>query len=82
MPWKPLGSGHTDLAFFPAIFHFFVAWGKQRPRVINPITLGVSLGASLSLFSLVLLQPSFLDSFLQLHFPDSLTGEVVRFSGL
>ena len=66
------------MAFFPALFHFFVNRGEQRPRFLNSITLLAPVSASLSLFSLALLKASFLSSFLELHFPEDLSVEVVK----
>lgn len=66
------------MAFFPALFHFFVDWGEQRPRFLNRITLLAPVSASLSWFSLAILKASFLDSFLELHFPQDLSVEVIR----
>ena len=66
------------MAFFPALFHFFVNWGEQRPRFLNSITLLAPVSASLSLFLLVILKASFLSSFLELHFPEDLSVEVIK----
>lgn len=66
------------MKFFPALFHFFVDWGEQRPRFLNRITLLAPVSASLSLFSLAVLKASFLGSFLELHFPENLSVEVVK----
>ena len=66
------------MAFFPALFHFFVAWGEQRPRLLNRITLLAPVSASLSLFSLTILKASFLASFLELHFPEGLNTDVIK----
>lgn len=66
------------MMFFPAVFHFFVRWGEERPGFINRITLLAPVSASLSLFSLAVLKASFLGSFLELHFPENLSVEVVK----
>ena len=66
------------MRFFPALFHFFVNWGEQRPRFLNRITLLAPVSASLSLFSLAILKASFLGSFLELHFPEGLNVEVIK----
>ncbi len=66
------------MAFFPALFQFFVSWGEQRPRFLNRITLLAPVSASLSLFSLTILKASFLTSFLELHFPEDLSVEVIK----
>ena len=66
------------IAFSPALFHFSVSWGQQRPRVLNRITLLAPVSASLSLFSLVALKASFLSSFLALHFSEDLNVEVIK----
>lgn len=66
------------MAFFPALFHFFVHWGEQRPRFLNKITLLAPVSASLSLFSLTILKASFLSSFLELHFPQDLSVDVIK----
>ena len=66
------------MRFFPALFHFFVGWGQQRPRLLNRITLLAPVSASFSLFSLATLKASFLGSFLALHFPEDLNVEVIR----
>lgn len=66
------------MGFFPAVFHFLVYWGEQRPRFLNRITLLAPVSASLSLFSLAILKASFLGSFLELHFPEGLNMEVIK----
>lgn len=66
------------MMFFPAVFHFFVCWGEERPRFLNRVTLLAPVSASLSLFSLAVLKASFLGSFLELHFPENLSVEVVK----
>ncbi|MYK90564.1 MAG: hypothetical protein F4026_00145 [Synechococcus sp. SB0669_bin_8] len=66
------------MKFFPALFHFYVNWGEQRPRFLNRITLLAPVTASLSLFSLAVLKASFLGSFLELHFPENLSVDVVK----
>ena len=66
------------MKFFPALFHFFMNWGKQRPRFLNRITLFAPVSASFFLFSLAILKASFLGSFLALHFPEGLNMEVIK----
>lgn len=66
------------MKFFPAVFQFFVRWGEERPRFLNRITLLAPVSASLSLLSLAILKASFLGSFLELHFPENLSIEVVK----
>ena len=66
------------MKFLPTLFHFFVDWREQRPRFLNRITLLAPVSASLSLFSLAVLKASFLGSFLELHFPENLSVEVVK----
>ena len=66
------------MGFFPALFHFLVYWGEERPRFLNRITLLAPVSASLSLFSLAILKASFLGSFLELHFPEGLNMEVIK----
>ncbi|KKZ11908.1 MAG: hypothetical protein TE42_06490 [Candidatus Synechococcus spongiarum SP3] len=66
------------MGFFPALFHFSVSWGKQRPRFLNRITLLAPVSASLCLFSLTILKSSFLGLFLALCFPEGLNVEVIK----
>ena len=70
------------MVFFPALFHCFVRWGEQRPHFFNRVTLLVPVSASLSLFSPATLKASFPGSFLELHFPESLSVEVIKLPSL
>lgn len=70
------------MAFFPAVYHFMVRWGKQRPRFLNVITVMAPVSACLAYLFLTIFDASFVNSFLQLHFPDQLDTSAVRLPAL
>ena len=66
------------LAFFPSIFTFLVARGKQRNRFLNIITVMAPISACLSYFFLTTINTSFVGSFLELHFPEQLDVTMIK----